>query len=436
VFAAFQQQYGLRVEQRAYVTAEEARHAVAELVARGCQALVGTGLVSELAEQAGVAGVLLYSADTIRAAFESAIDLAQLLHKVVPAAEPPPLSRPRSNAAGASNRTMSGDSRLMVQLREQIRRYGQSGRTVLITGATGTGKERTAQSLHAESPRRRGPFVAVNCGAIAESLLESELFGYEEGAFTGSRRGGRVGLIEAASGGTLFLDEIGEMPLPLQTRLLRVLEEREVLRVGSVRPIPVDLRVIAATHCDLEQMVELGGFRADLYYRLNVLRLRLPSLTERAEDIPALAATFMEEAAPGRGLIWSAAALARLQAWRWPGNIRELRNICERLAVLLADAVAPAGISESLLLEAAPELLVGPEPALGAAVSPLALNSRALSGAAPLRAGIRPSLDELQRRLQLTGGDRRRLAQELGVSRTTLWRWLTSPHSAGSGRGT
>jgi len=177
--------------------------------------------------------------------------------------------------------------------------YARSPATVLIQGETGTGKELVAQAIHRENPRMAAgnrPFVAVNCGAIAESLLESELFGYEEGAFTGSRRGGHAGLFEAAHRGTLFLDEIGEMPLTLQTRLLRVLEEREIVRVGGTRPIPVDVRIISATHCDLEQRIRAGRFRADLFYRLAVLRLMLPPLRERSDDLIPLAVWCLKNA--------------------------------------------------------------------------------------------------------------------------------------------
>ncbi|NIF13282.1 propionate catabolism operon regulatory protein PrpR, partial [Burkholderia sp. Ax-1735] len=190
-----------------------------------------------------------------------------------------------------------GASAPMARVRDLVRRYAKSDATVLVLGESGTGKEMIAQSLHALSARRSYPFVAVNCGAFPEALLESELFGYEEGAFTGARRGGKTGLFEAAHRGTLFLDEIGEMPPSLQSRLLRVLQEREVIRLGSTEPIRIDVRVIAATHRPLLAAVEAGTFRADLYYRLNILNVGLPPLRERAADIPALAATLLVQAA-------------------------------------------------------------------------------------------------------------------------------------------
>ncbi|MGH8517302.1 MAG: sigma-54 interaction domain-containing protein, partial [Panacagrimonas sp.] len=303
----------------------------------------------------------------------------------------------------------------MHELRRSIRSFAPSDRTVLITGDTGTGKELVAQALHAASPRRKGPFVAVNCGAIAESLLESELFGYEEGAFTGSRRGGRTGLIETAHGGSLFLDEIGEMPLPLQTRLLRALEEREVLRVGASKPVPIDVRVIAATHGDLEQMTAAGRFRRDLYYRLNVLRLHLPPLAGRGEDIEQLALHFLRGALGATAAGFDDSALRVLRAHAWPGNVRELRNLVERLAVYCEDRSVPIGAS--LLRHATPELF-GTPPASGIQVIPTSVPAR----------GRRGRIDgtDLRRALERAGGDRRIAAQLLGISRTTLWRRLAA----------
>ncbi|MBN3729283.1 sigma-54 interaction domain-containing protein, partial [Burkholderia sp. Ac-20379] len=190
-----------------------------------------------------------------------------------------------------------GESAAMAHVRELARRYAKSDATVLILGESGTGKEMIAQSLHALSARRAFPFVAMNCGAFPEALLESELFGYDDGAFTGARRGGKAGLFEAAHRGTLFLDEIGEMPLSLQSRLLRVLQEREVVRLGSTEPIRIDVRIVAATHRSLLDAVEAGSFRADLYYRLNILNIALPPLRERPADIAALAAELLAQTA-------------------------------------------------------------------------------------------------------------------------------------------
>ncbi len=416
-FAAFKQQFGLEIEQRSYTNAEAARDRVAELVGLGCGAIVGTGLIAELADRAGVSGILMYSAESIRQGFERAIDLARMLS----AARSGPRQMVKPADSRFSLRRLIGNSESMTALRDQVRLYGTSDRTVLITGATGTGKELVAQALHGASPRRGAPFVAVNCGAIAESLLESELFGYDEGAFTGSRRGGRVGLIEAANGGTLFLDEIGEMPLALQTRLLRVLEEREVLRVGSVRPTPVDIRVIAATHSELDALAADGRFRRDLFYRLNILRITLAPLRERVEDIPLLLMTFLR-ASGGGAMVLDDPAQKLLQAHPWPGNVRELRNLAERLAVL-GQAESPlSAITRPLLQRCAPELFSS------AATPPkdsLAVSPETHVTPAPVRVP-RPDDAHLQSALREAGGQRDLLARRLGVSRTTLWRWLNS----------
>jgi two-component system response regulator AtoC len=225
-------------------------------------------------------------------------------------------------------------ARAVMDLVERAAAYNS---TVLITGESGTGKELLARALHARSPRARGPLVAVNCAAIPEALLESELFGHERGAFTGAVRA-HAGFFEQAHGGTLLLDEVGDMPLVLQTRLLRVLEDSRVRRVGGSRDIEVDTRVVGATARDLEAAVAAGRFREDLYYRLNVVRVRIPPLRDRTEDIPLLAAALVARAAarlgrPVEGL--SPDALDALHAQRWPGNVRELENTLER-AVLVA----------------------------------------------------------------------------------------------------
>ena len=224
----------------------------------------------------------------------------------------------------------------MRALFRAIGRLAQAPLAVLITGETGTGKELVARALHRESPRARKPFIALNTAAIPAELLESELFGHEAGAFTGAQRR-HVGRFEQADGGTLFLDEIGDMPLPLQTRLLRVLAEGEFFRVGGRELIRVDVRVIAATHQDLEALVAEGRFRADLLHRLDVVRLQLPPLRERRGDIALLAEHFLAGAARKLGAPakrFAAPALEALRAHDWPGNVRELENVCWRLAAL------------------------------------------------------------------------------------------------------
>ena len=231
---------------------------------------------------------------------------------------------------------IAGESDPIVQAKEQAKLYAQSDSTVIIVGETGTGKEIFAQAIHNASPRARGPFVAINCAALPENLLESELFGYEGGAFTGARKEGKPGLFELAHGGTIFLDEIGEMSLAVQARLLRILEEREVMRLGGDRVIPVDVRVIAATNKDLFHKVTQKSFRQDLFYRLCVLQLRLPPLRERLEDIPHLLERFFQELDCSLPPSFLDAILKNQQflAHDWPGNVRELRNFAERVATL------------------------------------------------------------------------------------------------------
>jgi PAS domain S-box-containing protein len=225
-----------------------------------------------------------------------------------------------------------GRSPAIARVKERAALLAETDSTILILGETGTGKELLARAIHAASRRRHGPFVAINCGALPGSLLESELFGYEEGAFTGARKGGKLGRLELADGGTLFLDEIGDMPLHLQVKLLRVLQERVVERVGGTRPIPIDVRVISATNRDLEEMVRTNNFREDLYYRLNVIPLVVPPLRERTEDIPLLVQHFLARFSEKLGKRIAGiepAALEVLMGYRWPGNVRELENAME-----------------------------------------------------------------------------------------------------------
>ena len=224
----------------------------------------------------------------------------------------------------------------MHEIYKQIGKVADTDFTVLILGESGTGKELVAGAIHRNSRRREGPFIRINCAAIPENLLESELFGYERGAFTGASNK-KLGKFELAHGGTLFLDEISEMPLGMQVKLLRVLQEKEFERVGGTRTIKVDTRIIAATNRNLAQMVDEGLFREDLYYRLNVVTIQVPPLRERKEDIRLLAAHFTKEAAaklnkPVRGV--SDEVIELFEAYDWPGNVRELKNVCDRAVVL------------------------------------------------------------------------------------------------------
>jgi len=278
---------------------------------------------------------------------------------------------------------------------------------VLLTGESGTGKEVMARAIHRMSPRSAGPFTAINCAAIPEHLLESELFGHVRGAFTGAVSD-RSGIFESTNGGTLMLDEIGDLPIGLQAKLLRVLEEGEIRRLGGRDNRAVDVRVIAATAKDLERAVETGQFRDDLYYRINVVRLHVPPLRERPADVPALVAHFAQQTAEklGRAVSLTPRALAALAAHGWPGNVRELRNAIERAAVLSATG--------HLDLEDFP------------LATPASANGR--SATMPLTGSyeLKPQIEQLERAtivraLEASKGSRREAAHLLGVSLRTLF---------------
>jgi two-component system response regulator GlrR len=231
--------------------------------------------------------------------------------------------------------------------------------SVLISGASGTGKELMAQAIHRASPRARNPFIAINCGAIPENLLESELFGHVKGAFTGAARDHK-GLFAAAQGGTVFLDEIGDMPLPLQVKLLRVLQERTVRPVGALQSVPVDVRIVSATHRDLEKEIAEGRFREDLYYRLNVVNLCLPGLQERVDDIPLLTRHFTAQLAGKYGKPingYAPDAMELLLACPWPGNIRQLLNVIEKIVALATVEIVPASLVQRALQRQAGEMV-------------------------------------------------------------------------------
>ena len=283
--------------------------------------------------------------------------------------------------------------------------------TVMLYGETGTGKEMFAQSIHNASPRRDGPFVAINCTALNRNLLESELFGYADSAFTGARRGGKAGLFETAHGGTVFLDEIGELPLEFQAPLLRVLQEKEVRRVGDDTVIPVDIRIIGATNRNLLQLVEEGKFRRDLYYRLNVLSVLVPPLRERGDDYLEIARCIYERVLPQHTEEEETVflrVLDRCRSYAWPGNVRELTNLVERVSLLLH-----RGSREEEVVQL------------------LNVQWQETPPAAPLVPGSAPALldrEAVQEALRRNGGNLSRTAKTLGVSRSTLYRRL---HSGG-----
>jgi len=303
---------------------------------------------------------------------------------------------PDSGPSSAPPAQLLGTSPCMVNIRSQIAQIAPSDTTVLITGETGTGKELAALLIHQSSPRAAAPFVPINCAAIAPSLVESELFGHERGAFTGATQR-KEGRFELARGGTLFLDEIGEMPLEIQAKLLRAIETRTIERVGGGHAVAVDARFIAATNCDLRQQLRSGGFREDLFYRLCVVTVRLPPLREHCEDVPLLAAHFLGEQAAAR---ISKDGMALLAGQPWPGNVRELKNVLQA-AALLAGAGPVEGEHLRQVLAATTPADDGASPAAGLS----------------LRDAERSSI---QRALEHTGWNKSAAARILGISRPTL----------------
>lgn len=288
-----------------------------------------------------------------------------------------------------------GEAPCFLSAKQTAARYAANDFTILINGESGTGKELFAQGIHNASPRSSQPFVGFNCAAITDSLLESELFGYEEGSFTGAKKGGRNGLFELAHLGTIFLDEIAEIPIAVQARLLRVLEQKEVMRVGGGKIIPVDIKVICATNKNLKEMVEQGAFRSDLYYRLNVLELEIPPLRSRASDIPLLVKQFLSEIRPDftSDLLERIARHPAFIIYGWPGNIRELKNIVQRFSVLYAKGEPYDALLTKLILE------------------------RDM----PIGATDTATLEHVLRQFD---GNRTKAARALGISRMTLWRKL------------
>lgn len=319
---------------------------------------------------------------------------------------------------------MIGESRAFRSAVDMAKGYARSDATVLISGETGTGKELFAQSIHNESHRRQKPFVAINCAAVPPNILESELFGYEEGAFTGAKRGGKRGVFELAHEGTIFLDEIGEISMDIQLRFLRVLEQREVFRLGGEKVIHVDIRVIAATNRNLWNLVKEGKFREDLYYRLNVLEVHLPALRERREDIPLLVDYFLKGFRPDLSgeRRREMASLPELASCGWPGNIRQLKNVAERMAVLYRESMDLQRLARQALgggAEAAGRLA-----ACGAAAeSSSAVPVPSTDVSAWIRADrVRREREEILVALRECGGRRDQAAGLLGISRSTLWR--------------
>lgn len=527
--------FPLEVRQAAYTTLKQAQERVSELAADGCQVIVGSSMVTELAQQAGLTGILVATGNAIRQAFDDAMAILRstradaakrqrldtILHHLtdgvlaiaqdgtVQSLNPAmaeflevsprwavgrsirevapciPLESVLQSLAAEEGRIITRGDRTIVAsmlplfedgvpagavvtsqetaavqrtdrrirsstrpssftakyrlsqilgeapaIRSVVRlaeRYSQTDSTVLIAGESGTGKELFAQGIHNASRRCKGPFVAINCAAFPETLLESELFGYEEGAFSGSRKGGKPGLFESAHTGTIFLDEIGDMPLSLQTRLLRVLQEREVLRLGGTEPTPIDVRVITATNRDLRERIAAGAFREDLFYRVNILRLQLPALRERKGDIPAIARRILADVARRCGTARNPERLLGLiapflESYSWPGNIRELENVLERAALAMADLPPSETFSAAHLHALIPELFAASDVVPGSGKSG-ASNFKSIARAL--------ESTHVRRALEECGGNVERASRQLGISRSTLWRRLKS-YKAGS----
>ena len=317
-----------------------------------------------------------------------------------------------------------GHSKTIRETVSRAQRFASSDETILITGESGTGKEVFAQSIHNASPRRERPFVAINCSSIPSTLLESELFGYAGGAFTGARREGKQGMFELAHLGTIFLDEIAELSHEAQAHMLRVLQEKEVMRVGDGKVTLVDVRVIAATNRPLEKAVQQGYFRLDLYHRMNVLQLKLPALREHPADVLALASTFVNQWCPNQQLTTKIIAVlvkyeGLLTHYSWPGNVRELQNLIRRVVALVGTMVEGTVEQEieDLLNEAFADTLVFVPPIKSRNNCDLKTTITGLE-----RELISMNYDEL-------GGNKTKLAKRLGIGRTTLWRKLKEVES-------
>jgi two-component system response regulator HydG len=343
-------------------------------------------------------------------------------------------------AEGRAYPGMVGNAPPMRRLFRQMDRLAASDITLLIHGESGSGKELVARAIHAQSGRRHGPFVAVNCAAIPETLQESELFGHEKGSFTGATAR-RIGKFEQADRGTLFLDEVAELSLPLQAKLLRALQERSFQRVGGSKDIPSDFRLIAATHRDLAQQVREGRFRDDLYFRIVVFDLEVPPLRERPEDIPLLAATFVEDYARKEGreaLVLSPEAIAVLSSYPWPGNVRELQNAMQRATVICEQGMVrptdlPPRLLETIGEDKLLELAASAEGTLSGPTEPAP--PRAAEAASAAQRGTAKSeaasltLEEMEREmiassLERLDGNLSLVCRQLGIGRTTLYRKL------------
>lgn len=408
LFESLPKLIGIELIHHTYSTASEANEALQlALVEDAPQVVVGPSFTCHMAEQQGVPTILVYSKESTRQMLRAAIEAGR---------RQPELAPPENTSAIAEQFVIH--SAQMQQVVAAAKTYAQSSGAVLIEGESGTGKEQITKEIYRHCYYRDGPLVAVNCGTVPADLFESEFFGYADGAFTGSRRGGRKGLLEQANGGVLYLDEVGELPPAQQVKLLRVLQEMRVRPLGSHREIPVAFKLIAATNSELRAAVNSGKFRADLYYRLNVLSLKVPPLRERREDIEAIARHYMNRFATQYRIntdvneLFGAVA-EQFERYSWPGNVRELRNFVERIVVSCLSLPA-GGLSAANVQRVLPELeqTMPPQP-----------NN---SGSLRLQEQL-----AIKRAMHQFSGDKAQVADYLGMSPTTLWRRLRTMNEIG-----
>ena len=402
LFEALPQLLDIEIIHHNYSTSDEAsQRLLLALAEENMQVIVGPSFTCHMAEQHQIPTILIYSKESARQLIERAVEIGRAANK----------AGALDNKEGAAPTRFIIRSERMERVAQLARTYARSSGAVLLQGESGTGKEHIAHEIHRQSDYCEGPLVAVNCGSIPHELFESELFGYVDGAFTSSRRGGRVGLVEQANGGVLFLDEVSELPMQQQVKLLRVLQEKRIRPLGSNRERYLDFKVVAATNRELLEAVRSGEFRDDLYYRLNVFSLQLPPLRKRVDDIPAIARYYIERYSQQYGVLPESSTLYsavgdQFQAYDWPGNVRELQNFLERLIVNCAEDGVGA-ITEQRIREILPELFAQPRTpgSEGGAIN--SHEEKAINDA-----------------MVLFDRDKAKVAEHLGISSTTLWRRL------------
>lgn len=401
------------IKQETFLTARDIELRLRELKKQGWYVIIGGNLECNLALGIDLKPIYIYGKETVAQAIDKSYPIMEkcLLQESATSESKKHffINVPPKIQTFSSRYTFDdiiGESNSIKEVIKLAQIYAKSEAPCLITGETGTGKELFAHSIHNASFRAGGPFVPVNCTALPESLLESELFGYEEGAFTGARKGGKSGLLELAQGGTLFLDEIGELPLAFQAKLLRVLQEKEIVRLGGTKFIPINFRLIAATNKDLEKSVLQGKFREDLYYRLAVLQLRLPPLKERGEDCWLLFKNFLLEKCPlVAGLLTKVRfeVMQILKTNQWRGNVREISNVAERVAAFV-NVTAENLTTETLVCF------------IRNALS----SNDSLRDKNEVKKSI--NLEVIKQAIAEANGCKSKAAKKLGISRTTLWR--------------